>query len=179
MGEEISYEKMNEIASKASPGSAGLLVFPFGNGAERIIQNKNIGASFHNMNFNIHNRSHTLRAMQEGIVFALNYGIEIMKGVGLEINVAKAGMTNMFLSNVFRETFADVSGARIELYNTDGAEGAARGAGLGIKYYTSTKEAFSKLALIKMVQPKRNDQLLQAYQTWKEKLATLTDLSKI
>jgi xylulokinase len=179
LGEAISYEKMNEIASKASPGSAGLMVFPFGNGAERILQNKNIGASFHNLNFNIHNRSHTLRAMQEGIVFALNYGIEIMKGVGLEINVAKAGMANMFLSNVFQETFADVSGARIELYNTDGAEGAARGAGLGIKYYGNTKEAFTKLALIKEVQPKQNDQLFQAYQIWKEKLATLTDLSKI
>jgi xylulokinase len=85
----------------------------------------------------------------------------------------------MFLSNVFQETFADVSGARIELYNTDGAEGAARGAGLGINYYQHTKEAFSRLALIKEVQPKQNDQLLQAYQIWKEKLATLTDLSKI
>jgi xylulokinase len=177
MGEDMSYEKMNEIASMASSGSAGLMVFPFGNGAERILQNKNIGASFHNMNFNIHNSSHILHAMQEGIVFALNYGIEIMKGVGLEINVAKAGMANMFLSTVFQETFADVSGARIELYNTDGAEGAARGAGLGIKYYQHTKEAFSRLALIKVVQPKQNDQLVNAYQIWKEKLATLLDKS--
>jgi len=177
MGDDMSYEKMNEIASMAPSGSEGLLVFPFGNGAERILQNKNIGASFHNMNFNIHNRSHTLRAMQEGIVFALNYGIEIMKGVGLEINVVKAGMANMFLSHIFRQTFADISGARIELYNTDGAEGAARGAGLGSNYYKTKQEAFSKLEIVKEVHPRQNEQLLIGYEIWKKKLADLLDLS--
>jgi len=177
MGDDMSYEKMNEIASMSSSGSEGLLVFPFGNGAERILQNKNIGASFHNINFNIHHRSHTLRAMQEGIVFALNYGIEIMKGVGLEINIVKAGMANMLLSHIFRQTFADVSGARIELYNTDGAEGAARGAGLGSNYYKTRQEAFSKLEIVKEVHPEQNEQLLIAYKIWKKKLATLLDKS--
>jgi len=177
MGDDMSYEKMNEIASMAPSGSEGLLVFPFGNGAERILQNKNIGASFHNINFNIHHRSHTLRAMQEGIVFALNYGIEIMKGVGLEINIVKAGMANMLLSHIFRQTFADVSGARIELYNTDGAEGAARGAGLGSNYYKTRQEAFSKLEIVKEVHPKQNEQLLIGYEIWKKKLADLLDLS--
>ncbi|PJB59703.1 MAG: carbohydrate kinase, partial [Bacteroidetes bacterium CG_4_9_14_3_um_filter_41_19] len=175
LGEEISYDQMNEIASQAPSGSDGLLVFPFGNGAERILQNKNPGASFHNLNFNIHNRSHMLRAMQEGIVFALNYGVEIMKGIGLDIKVVKAGRANMFLSNVFQQTFADVSGAGVELYNTDGSEGAARGAGLGIKYYKNRAEAFAKLLLIKEIQPKPNDPLLEAYSKWKEKLATLLD----
>jgi len=173
MGDGISYGQMNEIAAKATSGSEGLLVFPFGNGAERILQNKNLGASFHNMNFNIHNRSHLLRALQEGIVFALNYGIEIMKNVGLEINVAKAGKANMFLSDIFQQTFADVSGARIELYNTDGAEGAARGAGLGINFYKNRNEVFSKLELVKEILPAQNKQVLDAYEIWKEKLAIL------
>lgn len=173
MGDGISYGQMNEIAAKATSGSEGLLVFPFGNGAERILQNKNLGASFHNMNFNIHNRSHILRALQEGIVFALNYGIEIMKNVGLEINVAKAGKANMFLSDIFQQTFADVSGARIELYNTDGAEGAARGAGLGINFYKNRNEVFSKLELVKEILPAQNKQVLDAYEIWKEKLAIL------
>lgn len=175
MGDQFSYDQMNEIASQAPSGSNGLLVFPFGNGAERILQNRNIGASFHNLNFNIHNRSHLMRAMQEGIVFALIYGVEIMKGIGLDIKVVKAGKANMFLSPVFQQTFADVSGAGVELYNTDGSEGAARGAGLGIKYYKNRAEAFDKLLLIKEIQPKPNDPLLEAYSKWKEKLAILLD----
>mgnify|MGYP002398503131 CR=1 FL=1 len=175
MNETIRYEKMNEIASKAPSGSEGLLVFPFGNGAERILQNNNPGASFLNINFNIHQRSHILRALQEGIVFALNYGIEIMKGVGLEINVVRAGRANMFLSNIFRQSFADVSGARIELYNTNGAEGAARGAGLGVMYYKTRKEAFSNLKRMGEQTPKQNDQLLMAYHKWKQKLGALSE----
>lgn len=173
MGEAPGYEIINQIAAKAPSGSEGLLVFPFGNGAERILQNKNIGASFHNINFNIHQRSHILRALQEGIVFALNYGIEIMKGVGLEINVVRAGMANMFLSEIFRQSFADVSGARIELYNTDGAGGAARGAGLGIKYFKTRKEAFSNLKIVNETYPKQNDKLLFAYELWGNKLTAL------
>jgi xylulokinase len=178
-GKDITYEQMNELAAMAPAGSEGLLVFPFGNGAERILQNKNIGASFHNLHFNIHKRSHVMRAMQEGIVFALNYGIEIMKDAGLEINIVRAGMANMFLSSIFRETFAGVSGAGVELYNTDGAEGAARGAGLGLKYYRTRQEAFSGLKRIKEIEPKQNERLRDAYEIWKEKLTSLIDKLEI
>ena len=128
---ETSYEEINEIAAKAPIGSEGITIIPFGNGAERVLENCETGASINGINFNIHNRSHILRAAQEGIVFSFMYGMEIMRGMGMDISVIKAGKANMFLSPIFRETLAGVSGATIELYDTDGSVGAARGAGIG------------------------------------------------
>ena len=168
-----SYEEINEIASKAPAGSGGLRVFPFGNGAERILQNHNIGASIQGINLNFHDRSHLFRAMQEGIVFALFYGMEIMGGMGVDIRLIRAGKANMFLSRVFSQSLADIARARIELYHTNGAEGAARGAGLGVGYYINKEEAFRNLKKLEALEPEENKSLHEAYQQWKEMLSNL------
>ncbi len=139
------YERMNFLASKVPIGSEGLLVHPYGNGAERTLGNRNIGALISNLNFNLHRREHLYRASQEGIVFALQYGLEIMQSMGIQVETVKAGYTNMFLSPIFRAAFAAVTGARVLLYETDGAEGAARGAAVGCGYYHSFEEAFKGL----------------------------------
>ena len=116
---------MNDAAAKVPVGSAGLAILPFGNGAERILENENIGASIHNLNFNVHTRAHVFRAAQEGIVFALNYGLDIMRNMGIVVDTVRAGSANMFLSPIFASAFATTTGARVELYNTDGSQGAA------------------------------------------------------
>ncbi|MCK9399456.1 MAG: FGGY family carbohydrate kinase [Bacteroidales bacterium] len=172
-GNSLNYEEMNEIASNVPAGAEGLRVFPFGNGAERILQNKNIGASIFRLNINIHHRGHMFRAMQEGIVFAMFYGMEIMAGMGLDKKVIRAGKANMFLSKVFRQSLADISGARIELYKTNGAEGAARGAGLGTGYYSNAREAFRNLEILEVVKPQKNILLIEAYHNWKDILMNL------
>lgn len=167
--EDCSYTDMNELASRAPIGSAGVTILPFGNGAERVLGNKDIGCSFHGINFNIHNRCHLLRAAQEGIVFALMYGMEIMEGIGLKIKKIHAGNANMFLSSVFRDTLASVSGATIDLFDTDGAIGAAKGAGIGAGIYKDSNEAFSSLALIEEIYPaKDRTPYLEAYARWKD-----------
>lgn len=148
-----SYEEMNEMAAQAPIGADGLSFIPFGNGAERIMENNDIGASIHGLNFNRHNQSHILRAGQEGIVFALNYGFSIMKEMGMELNTVRAGHANMFLSPLFAEAFANSTNAVVELYNTDGAQGAARGAGIGSGVYGSFEEAFTGLKSIKTIEP--------------------------
>ncbi len=140
-----SYEELNRLAGSVPVGSGELVVLPFGNGAERTLENRDIGASVHGLNFNVHRREHLLRASQEGIVFALGYGLEIMREMGLEIELIKAGHANMFQSPLFREAFSAVSGAAVELYSTDGAEGAARGAGIGAGVFASAEEAFAGL----------------------------------
>jgi xylulokinase len=157
----LSYEQMNELASEVPVGSEGLVVLPYGNGAERTLENKNIGASVHGWNFNIHKRSHFLRAAQEGIVFALNYGLAIMKNMGIELKTARAGDANMFLSPLFCEAFATVTHTTVELYNTDGSQGAARGAGIGVGIYRNPEEAFVGLRPVRTVEP--NDKQTQAY----------------
>lgn len=163
-----SYAEMNELADQAPVGSDGVIVMPFGNGAERVLENRDIGCSFHGINFNIHNRTHMLRAAQEGIVFAFMYGIEIMKEMGLKIERIHAGHANMFLSPVFRETLASVSGATIELYDTDGAIGAAKGAGIGAGIYKDNNEAFASLVKLDEIVPAKNrDPYLEAYAKWK------------
>jgi len=171
-GSSYDYEQINAIASKASIGAEGISVLPFGNGAERILENKDIGASFHGVNFNRHDQSHLFRAAQEGIVFALNYGFEILQGMGMKSEVIRAGHANMFLSPLFREAFVNTTGVRLERYDTDGAKGAALGAGVGAGVFHSFEEAFSGLKKIGYEEPATNlrEQYQHAYQVWKEKL---------
>jgi len=166
----LTYEQMNELASKAPVGSDGLVIFPYGNGAERTLENRNIGASVHGWNFNIHKKAHFLRAAQEGIVFALNFGLGIMNNMGIELTTARAGDANMFLSPLFSEAFATVTGTTVELYNTDGSQGAARGAGIGAGIYESLEDAFVGLEPVKTIEP--NERLTptynDAYNRWEE-----------
>jgi len=162
------------LAAQSPIGSKGLSVIPFGNGAERILENKDIGCSFHGINFNIHSVADLLRASQEGIVFSFKYGTEIMESMGMEIKMIRAGNTNMFLSPVFRETLAGVTEAVIELYDTDGAAGAAKAAGIGAGIYASHEEAFASLQKIMTVEPdtKNRLQYQSAYEQWKSRLTT-------
>lgn len=174
VGSQLSYDAMNEMAGKIAIGSDGLVILPYGNGAERTLNNRNIGASFHNLDLNIHTVGHLLRAGQEGIVFAMNYGTDIMKEMGIEIRTVRAGKANMFLSPIFAGTFANVTGAAVELYDTDGAQGACRGAGLGAGIYRSPAEAFAALKKIETIEPDEQNkaQYLEAYSKWHETLKT-------
>lgn len=167
--ESLSYEEMNQLATEVAIGSNGLAVLPFGNGAERVLNNKNIGSVLSGINFNIHQKGHLLRAAQEGIVFSFKYGMDIMQQIGINASVIRAGKANMFLSPVFRDTLAGVTGATIELYNTDGSIGAARGAGVGAGYYKSFNEAFSNLKKLETVEPdnKKAAEYQAAYDNWK------------
>lgn len=171
-GSAYNYEEINAIASKAPVGSEGVSVMPFGNGAERILENRDISSSIHGVAFNRHDQAHVFRAAQEGIVFALNYGFEILQDMGLKSEVIRAGHANMFLSPLFREAFVNTTGVRLELYNTDGATGAALGAGVGAGVYHSFEEAFKGLKLIGSEEPDENlkQQYLKAYQLWKKRL---------
>jgi xylulokinase len=169
MPEGIGYAEMNDIAAQAPIGADGVSILPFGNGAERILQNREAGASIHGINFNVHNRSHLLRAAQEGIVFSFVYGMEIMQQMGLRLDTIKAGRANMFLSPLFRDTLAGTTGATIELYDTDGAVGAAKGAGVGAGVYASTDEAFSTLQKLAVIEPDaaHTADYKEAYRRWR------------
>ncbi len=164
----LSYPGLNDIAAKAPVGSDGLVVLPFGNGAERVLENKNPGAQISGLNFNNHSLPHFVRAAQEGIVFALHYGLEIMKEMGVKPDKVRAGEANMFLSPVFSGAFASVTGAVVELYNTDGSQGAARGAGYGAGIYATLTEAFSGLKAVNVIEPDRSKQTQykDAYEKW-------------
>lgn len=168
--EGLSYNDMNNLAAQSSIGANGVSIIPFGNGAERVLENKEINCSIHGINFNVHNKADLLRAAQEGIVFSYEYGMEIMKEMGMNIHLIRAGYANMFLSPLFAQTLASVSGATIELFNTDGAAGAAKGAGMGVGIYGSNDEAFGSLEKLSVVEPEsgRVSQYRDAYQRWKE-----------
>jgi xylulokinase len=172
---DSSYEQINKEASLAPAGSDELLIYPFGNGAERVLENKDLGAVMKVLQFNRHNRGHIARASQEGIVFALHYGVEVMKEMGMEIKTVRAGYANMFLSDVFSSVFVNTIGCELELYNTDGATGAARGAGIGVGVYKNFAEAYSSMEKIKSYSPTKKDQevYLSAYNKWKKQLKKL------
>lgn len=171
----ISYADMNDLAATVPIGSDGVTVIPFGNGAERVLENQEVGCSINGLSFNKHDNAHVVRAAQEGIVFSFCYGMEIMEKMGMDICKVHAGKANMFLSPLFRNTLAGVSGAMIELYDTDGAAGAAKGAGIGCGIYKNHDEAFASLKKLAVIEPdeQHRTEYLHAYAKWKEQLSQL------
>ena len=169
---DISYAEMNDLAATVPIGSEGVTIIPFGNGAERVLENREIGCSVNGLNFNKHNKAHLVRAAQEGIVFSFCYGMEIMQQMGMDIQKIHAGKANMFLSPLFRNTLAGVSGATIELYDTDGSVGAAKGAGIGAGIYKDNNEAFATLDKLEVIEPDqaKRSEYLAAYENWKKTL---------
>ena len=167
---DLSYSEMNDLAASVPVGSEGVKIIPFGNGAERVLGNKEVDCSVHGVNFNKHGRAHLARAAQEGIVFSFCYGMEIMQQMGMKLNKIHAGRANMFLSPLFRETLANVSGATIELYETDGSVGAAKGAGIGAGIYKDHDEAFSTLKRLAIIAPEesKHEEYIEAYREWKD-----------
>lgn len=167
--EGISYSDMNVLAAQAPIGSAGVSILPFGNGAERMLENKETGCSICGLNFNLHGKQHIARAAQEGIVFSFKYGIDIMEQMGIPVQKIHAGQANMFLSPIFRETLAGVTGAVIELYDTDGSVGAAKGAGIGAGIYKDNNEAFATLEKLEVIEPDvaQHAAYDEAYARWK------------
>lgn len=175
--EGMSYGEMNDLMADVPVGCDGLTIIPFGNGAERVLENKETGCSIHGINFNKHSRPHLLRAAQEGIVFSFCYGMEIMESLGMNLSKIHAGRANMFLSPIFRTTLASTSGAVIELYETDGAAGAAKGAGMGCGIYSDNREAFASLRKLAVIEPDTANAsaYLETYSRWKEVLGKVCE----
>lgn len=175
--EGVSYNDMNNLAEQIPIGCEGLSIIPFGNGAERVLQNKEVGCSMHGINFNVHKKAHFLRAAQEGIVFSFKQGIDIMREMGMTITNIHAAYANMFLSPMFCRTLASVTGATIDLYETDGGVGAAKGAGIGAGIYRDSNEAFSTLKHISIIAPdeKNKEAYLSAYNLWLSRLGKVAN----
>jgi xylulokinase len=167
---DMGYAEMNDLAAQAPIGSDGVCIMPFGNGAERVLQNRELGCSIHGVNFNKHGKAHLMRAAQEGIVFSFAYGMEVMQQMGMSLKTIRAGKANMFLSPIFRDTLAGVTGATIELCDTDGSVGAARGAGMGAGIYADHHEAFAALKKLQIIEPVTKDEpaYREAYAKWRE-----------
>lgn len=165
-GSHLSYQQMNAEAGKILPGSENLRIMPFGNGAERMLNNKQIGAQLHNIDLNLHTPAHIFRAAQEGIACAFRYGLDIMRENGMNPTVIRAGRSNMFLSDVFAQSFVNATGVPVELYHNDGSIGAALGSGMGACIFASASEAFGNLKAIQRIEPATTD-FEEVYQSWK------------
>ncbi|MEI6884691.1 MAG: FGGY family carbohydrate kinase [Bacteroidota bacterium] len=166
-----SYQQMNLEASKVGAGSDNLLFIPFGNGAERMLNNVNLHATFSNIDFTRHSLAHMFRAVQEGIAFSFRYGMDIMAGMDIRPGILRAGYTNLFLSPVFTQTLSNLASVKIELYNTEGAVGAALGSGLGAGIYHSLDEMFGNLHCIQSVFPDQDQEKTAAsYLDWENVL---------
>jgi xylulokinase len=166
-----SYNQMNALAASVAPGSDGVAVLPFGNGSERMLHNKNIGAHILGLDFNRHQAAHLFRAVQEGVVFAMQFGFKVLQQNGVQPTVIRAGKANMYLSDVFVDCFVNTLGVPLELYHTDGSKGAAIGAGYGAKVYATIEEAFVNSKPLTTIAPSANTNYTEAYQNWEQQLA--------
>jgi xylulokinase len=164
------YSALNALAAAIPPGSKGLTVLPFGNGAERIFGNRIVGAQLLDIDLNLHGPAHVYRASQEGIAFAFRYGLDIMRENGMSPSVIRAGKANMFLSPVFREAFVNATGVPVELYNSDGSVGAALGAGIGAGVFPDGKAAFAGLKPLEWIAPSKGTKYEELYWRWRGKL---------
>jgi len=167
-GNNYSYQQMNEAAATVAAGSDGLKMLPFGNGAERMLGNQLLQSHIHQIDFNVHGPAHLFRAAQEGIAFAFRYGVDIMRENGMQPSVIRAGKANMFLSDVFTNCFVNATNIPVELHDCDGSVGAAKGAGIGVGFYISPKDAFSNAVPIDWVEPTQSKLYDQLYSEWKE-----------
>jgi xylulokinase len=172
-GGSLNYNQMNEAAAAVKPGSDGVQLIPFGNGAERILNNKITGAHIKNLDYTLHNASHLYRAAQEGIVYAFRYGVDIMRENNIYPVVVRAGRANMFLSELFTQSFADITGIPVELHEGDGSTGAAIGAGIGAGIFSTATEAFSLRKAGRIVEPANSGLYEEYYQSWKETVLQL------
>jgi xylulokinase len=179
IGANRTYPELNKAAANIKPGSNGLLALPFGNGAERMLNNRQIGAHFKNLDFNIHTDAHLVRAAQEGIAFAFRYGLDIMRENGMSPTIIRAGKANLFLSDVFTRSFVNTAQVAIEFYKGDGSYGAAIGAGIGAGIFKNPKEAFGNRKPDEIIEPAKNNDYEELYADWKEllneKLDTITE----
>lgn len=169
-GDNLSYSELNTAAAAVEPGSNGLVILPFGNGAERMFENKILNSDIKNIDFNIHGTGHLVRAAQEGIAFAFRYGLDIMRSNGNQPKIIRAGKANMFLSDVFTESFVNATNVPVELYNCDGSVGAATGAGIGAGIFASAKEAFQNFKPLKLIEPTQPNLYNEFYDRWKSAL---------
>ena len=169
-GENLSYKEMDEQAAKIKPGSDGLFILPFGNGAERMLQNKMIDAHIQNIDLNKHTKAHISRAVQEGIAFAFRYGLDIMRENDLHPTIIRAGKANLFLSDVFIQSFVNATGVGVELYENDGSVGAALGAGIGAGIYKSYGDAYSNFKSLGKFEPTNVELYDGLYKEWKKLL---------
>jgi xylulokinase len=170
IGPQMSYDSLNVLAEKIAPGSDGLVTLPFGNGPERMLKNKTVGAHFHQLDFNVHGMGHLVRSAQEGIAFAFRYGLNIMRENGIAPTVIRAGKANMFLSPVFTESFVNATGVPVELYHVDGSIGAALGAGVGVGVFKDPASAFSDRVPLKTIRPTRMHVYDELYAAWENLL---------
>jgi len=175
-GSAVNYSQMNTEAAKVPLGSDGLRILPFGNGAERMLNNELIGVHFHNIDLNLHTQAHIFRAVQEGIASAFRYGVDIMRENGMNPTVIRAGKANLFLSDLFAQTFVNATGIPVELYNNDGSVGAALGAGIGSGIFSSPQEAFKQMQPLRLIEP-NTDAFEPVYREWRSLLLKQLSIS--
>lgn len=171
-GTTMSYDTLNQEAAGIPSGADGLMMFPFGNGAERMLQNRIVGASMLHLDYNKHTHAHVYRAGLEGVAFAFRYGLEILKENGIVPTVVRAGHANMFLSDVFTGCFVNTTGLPLELYDNDGSTGAAIGAGIGAGMFNS-EDAFYAHRPLRSIIPDKTTVYDALYERWKTQLNKL------
>ena len=170
LGSGLTYDQMTAMASAIDPGSNGLSILPFGNGAERMLHNQIIGAQFMGLDFNTHRQAHIFRAAQEGIAYAFRYGLDVLRENGLSPAVIRAGHSNLFLSELLSRIFVEVTQTPVELYDNDGSVGAAIGAGIGAGVFQTAGEAFEGIVPLKTIEPAQTGEYEPLYQAWKQQL---------
>ena len=102
-----SYQLLNIQAEKIKPGSEGLIVLPYLMGEKTPIWDNNAKAVIFGLALN-HSKAHLIRAMMEGVAYALYESFEILEKTLAKINYPIVMNEGGAVSKVWREIITDV-----------------------------------------------------------------------
>ncbi len=143
---QLPYREVDRLASQVPPGSEGLLFLPYLGGERTPHMDAHARGIFFGMTLN-HKRSHLLRSVMEGVVFALKDSLNILiNDLGQpcsRVIASGGGMT----SSLWLQMQADILQQEIYISNMkeQAGVGAAITAGVGTGLFESYQQACSEL----------------------------------
>lgn len=136
-----SYSALADAASAVEAGPDGLFFLPFLAGERTPYMNPALRAGFVGMNLR-HGYPHLVRAVMEGVVFALRQGLELMESLAVPVEriIATGGATRHPL---WLQLQADIFNRPVHVTPVEEAtaRGAALLAGIGAGIYAGAQEA--------------------------------------
>ena len=142
---EDSFEKLGQMAETVEPGSGGLVFLPYLSGERTPLMNPDAKGVFFGLTLK-HEAAHMVRAVMEGVTFALRDSMEILEGLGVRAErlTASGGASG---SPVWLQIQADILGKEIQVCRSQeqACLGACILAGVGIGVYPDISAACGRL----------------------------------
>lgn len=144
--QETTYAEMDSQSIQIRPGCDGLIFHPHLQGEWVPYWDSKLRGDFLGLTQR-HGRPHMVRAVMEGVAFALRDGVEFTTSMGLNFDVLSL-IGRGSISNIWSQIIADTLNRTIRIpVERDAAYGAALITGMGVEMFPTNADELSKLIL--------------------------------